>query len=240
VNRAVATPVLVGLDAAGTPAAWRAAGFAVDDAGTVAIGQVRVTVGMGGRGISGWTLTGVPPATAIDGLRTRVASDEPVAVDAHPNGALRIDHLVVWSGDDARTVRALEAHGFAVRRVREDARPGQRQTFLRAGEVIVELVASTGASATSGTPRTSGTSGTSGADGNAGTPGTPGTSGTSGTDERARFYGIAVTVRDLDRCAALLGDALGPIGAAVQPGRRIATLRGDRVGLPVPIAFMSA
>jgi hypothetical protein len=206
VSRAVAGPVLVGLDAAGTPAAWRAAGFAVDDAGTVAIGHVRVIVGVGRRGISAWTLTGVPPATSIDGLRTRMASDEPSAVSAHPNGALLVDHLVVWSADDARTVRALEAHGFAVRRVRDDVRPGRRQTFLRAGEVIVELVASTD---------------------------------TPDADERARFYGIAVTVTDLDACATLLGDTLGPIGAAVQPGRRIATLRGDRIGLPVPIAFMS-
>jgi hypothetical protein len=216
-----ATPVLVGLDAAGTPDAWRTAGFTVDDDGTVSIGQVRVTVGVGRRGISAWTLTGVPPTTSIDGLRTSVASDGATAGRAHPNGALRIDHLVVWSGDDARTVRALEAIGFVVRRVREDARPGQRQTFLRAGEVIVELVASTNTS-DADTSRT----GTSGTD-------------TSGADPRAGFYGIAVTVTDLDACGTLLGDTLGPIGDAVQPGRRIATLRGNRIGLPVPIAFMN-
>jgi hypothetical protein len=207
VTRAPAAPVLVGLDAAGTPAAWRAAGFAVDDAGTVPIGDVRVAVGVGGRGISAWTLSGVPPTDSIDGLPTRVAGREPAAAGAHPNGASIIDHLVVWSDDDTRTIEAFETAGFTVRRVREDARPGYRQTFLRAGEVIVELVAPAGAS-----------------DG----------------DGRARFFGIAVTVTDLDGCATLLGDALGPIRDAVQPGRRIATLRGDRIGLPVPVAFMSA
>ena len=54
-----------------------------------------------------------------------------------------------------------------------------------------------------------------------------------------RFWGLAFTTSDLDACAALLGDALGHIKDAVQPGRRIATLRHKDVGLTVPIAFMS-
>jgi hypothetical protein len=56
----------------------------------------------------------------------------------------------------------------------------------------------------------------------------------------AQFFGIACTVSDLDACASLLGDALGDIKDAVQPGRRIATLHGRAIGLNVPIAFMSA
>ncbi len=54
-----------------------------------------------------------------------------------------------------------------------------------------------------------------------------------------RFWGLAFTTADLDECAALLGDKLGAIKDAVQPGRRIATLRHKDVGLTVPIAFMS-
>jgi hypothetical protein len=54
-----------------------------------------------------------------------------------------------------------------------------------------------------------------------------------------RFWGLAITVADLDKCAALLGDRLGRIKDAVQPGRRIATLRHEACGLTVPIAFMS-
>jgi hypothetical protein len=131
---------------------------------------------------------------------------------SHPNGTTSIDHLVVSTPDDARTIAGLEALGFEVRRVREDARPGLRQTFLRAGEVVIELVTAT----------------------------TTATATAAGPDRGlARFYGIACTVADLEACAALLGDALGPIGDAVQPGRRIATLRGKAIGLAVPIAFMS-
>ena len=55
---------------------------------------------------------------------------------------------------------------------------------------------------------------------------------------RARFFGLAFTVADLDATAARLGDALGPAKDAVQPGRRIATVRSG--GAPgVPVAFMS-
>ncbi len=54
----------------------------------------------------------------------------------------------------------------------------------------------------------------------------------------ARFWGLAVVVISLDELAQRLGDRLGPIEAALQPGRRIATLRGE-AGISVPLAFMS-
>jgi hypothetical protein len=206
---------LVGLDAAGTADAWAAAGFAVVD-GTVAIGAVRIAIGVGHRGVAAWTLAGIPDTDEVDGLPTRVVSDGAVSERAgtgvlpvHPNGATLIDHLVIFSPDDERTIGALVALGFDVRRVRDDARPGLRQTFLRAGEVILELVARADAAP----------------------PAEP---------QPAQFFGIACTVSDIDACASLLGDALGGIKDAVQAGRRIATLHGRAIGLDVPIAFMSA
>jgi hypothetical protein len=57
-------------------------------------------------------------------------------------------------------------------------------------------------------------------------------------DEPARFYGIAFTVADLDATAAFLGEGLGDVKDAVQPGRRIATLR-RAAGAGIPVAFMS-
>jgi hypothetical protein len=63
------------------------------------------------------------------------------------------------------------------------------------------------------------------------TPGTP--------DAPAAFYGLAFTVADLDATAALLGAGLSDVRAAVQPGRRIATLRHRDLGLSVPVAFLS-
>jgi hypothetical protein len=54
-----------------------------------------------------------------------------------------------------------------------------------------------------------------------------------------RPFGLSPTVSDLDACAQLLGDRLGMIKDATQPGRRIATLRHEACGLTIPIAFMS-
>jgi hypothetical protein len=54
----------------------------------------------------------------------------------------------------------------------------------------------------------------------------------------ARFWGIAFTVADLDATAALLGADLGEVKTAVQPGRRIASLRME-AGVSLPLAFMS-
>ena len=55
----------------------------------------------------------------------------------------------------------------------------------------------------------------------------------------ASFWGLALTVDDIDVTAALLGDHLGQVTDAVQPGRRIATLRHETLGIPVPIAFLT-
>jgi len=54
----------------------------------------------------------------------------------------------------------------------------------------------------------------------------------------ARFWGLVVTVADLDRLAADLGERLGAVKSAVQPGRQIATLRPS-AGLTEAVAFMS-
>ncbi|MGZ4173910.1 MAG: VOC family protein [Solirubrobacteraceae bacterium] len=53
----------------------------------------------------------------------------------------------------------------------------------------------------------------------------------------ARFWGLVVIVNDLDALAARLEDRLGAPRPAVQPGRRIATLR-DTAGSSTQVAFM--
>jgi hypothetical protein len=52
----------------------------------------------------------------------------------------------------------------------------------------------------------------------------------------ARFWGITFAVAELDAVGTLLGDRLGSIRDAVQPGRRIATIRREaNLGLPVAL-----
>jgi hypothetical protein len=54
----------------------------------------------------------------------------------------------------------------------------------------------------------------------------------------ARFWGLTIVVISLERLAERLGEQLGEIHPAVQPGRRIATLRGSS-GVSPAVAFMS-
>lgn len=53
-----------------------------------------------------------------------------------------------------------------------------------------------------------------------------------------RYWGITFVASDLDALAAQLGDRLGSVRDAVQPGRRIVTLRRE-AGSSIPIAFMT-
>jgi hypothetical protein len=60
----------------------------------------------------------------------------------------------------------------------------------------------------------------------------------AGGDRPAFFWGLAFIAPDLDATVAHLGDRAGEARDAVQPGRRIATLRRS-AGLSVPVALMT-
>jgi hypothetical protein len=201
-----------------SPDAWRRVGFAVDDTGCCQVGTVRLRISEqdDARGVVSWVLVATPEddVTDVDGLAT--SAGEPPAPSAaatgdHPNGARSIDHLVVVTPDVERTVRAVERTlGVPLRRTRDGESAGRpvRQAFFRLGEVILEVVGSPEPD-----PRASA--------------------------EPARFFGIAVTVVSLDAAVDLLGPELvSEHRPAVQPGRRIATVK-SAAGLAVPVALMS-
>jgi hypothetical protein len=193
------------------PEAWRAAGFAPDGE-LVEVGTVRLRLaGPGaGKGITGWSLRG-PGATELDGLPTTVSDRPPAAGATQPNGVRTVDHVVAFSPDLDRTVAALRAAGLDFRRLREEPTPAgaPRQAFFRLAAVILEVVQAPEGSRIASDP-----------------------------DGPARLWGISFGVEDLDATAALLGERLGSVRDAVQPGRRIATLRRE-AGLGPAIAFMS-
>jgi hypothetical protein len=208
-------PTLDELTIADTPAAWRDCGFEVDgEVGTLGEVRVRPAGEEAGRGLVGWSLREVA-ATDLDGLATsRSDSPPPPPPAAHPNGVTALDHVVVISPDLDRTIGALEAAGLDLRRVREEPTPAgaPRQAFFRIGSPILEVVQEPSEAA----ERAGG-----------------------GTDRAAFFWGLALVAPDLDASVAWLGgDRVGEARDAVQPDRRIATLRRS-AGLAVPVALIS-
>ncbi len=201
------------LTVADAPAAWAALGFEVDG-DTCVIGEVGIRlVGLGaGKGLTGWSLRGMK-STELDGLpMTPSDRPPPKGPSIHPNGVTALDHVVAITPALERTVAALQGAGLDLRRIREEPTPAgaPRQAFFRLGATILEVVQEPEDAIERG----------------------------GGVDRPALFWGLALTAPDLDATVARLGDRVSEIRPAVQPGRRIATLRRS-AGLALPVALMT-
>ncbi|HEX3434571.1 MAG TPA: hypothetical protein VHT25_10970 [Solirubrobacteraceae bacterium] len=201
------------LELADEPAGWAALGFSVSDA-AVQLGGVRLRMAgrEAGRGIVGWSLGGVT-SSELDGLPRPGAHEPPTdAPPSHRNGIVAIDHVVAMTPDLDRSVRALQAAGLDLRRVREQPTPAgaPRQAFFRLGEAILEVVQE---------PQQI-------------------VAERGGADGPARLWGLALIAPQLDRTVTELAPHAGAVRDAVQPGRRIVTLKRS-AELAVPIALMS-
>lgn len=209
-----ARPLLTGLELAADAGPWAEAGFAVESS-AVSVGAVRIELRgrSAGRRIAAWSVYGLA-STDLDGLPTHRAAEPPSADSPapHPNGVVALDHVVAFSPSLERTVAALKAAGLDLRRIREGptAAGAQRQAFFRLGQPILEVIEHP-----------------------------PGTDAADDRAAPARFWGLAFVVADLDESARALGPLLGEVRDAIQPGRRIATVRRE-AGLGLPVALMSA
>jgi hypothetical protein len=197
---------------ADTPDAWSALGFALNG-DTCVVGDVRIRLAGpdAGSGLIGWSLRDVE-GTELDGLPTTRSDRQPPGErPAHPNGIAGLDHIVAITPALDRTVAALQGAGLDLRRIREEPTPpgAPRQAFFRLGANILEVVQEP----SEATER-------------------------AGGDRSAFFWGLAFVAPDLEATVAGLGDRVSEIRPAVQPGRRIATLRRS-AGLAVPIALMT-
>ena len=220
---------LVSITVADDPAAWAAAGFTVTNGNHVHIGDTIFELAgraHEARGITSWRLAGLDSSLAtgwsdgLDGLPTELIDQPDGPRDhlgqdrgpdsAHPNGVIGLDHVVVATPDLERTIAALGEVGLKCRRIRETTSYGSpmRQAFFRVGTTVLEVV--------------SGDTGT----------------GQTAADAPATWFGLAVDVTDLDLMGAMLGDGLGQVKVAVQPGRRIATLRHKSFDMTVAVAAM--
>jgi hypothetical protein len=207
-------PTIEELAIADDTAAWRRLGFEVDgDRCRIGAVRLRLLGGDAGSGIVGWTVRGLS-ANDLDGVPTSLAgpaspgAEVPESPAPHPNGALAIDHVVVLTPNLERTNRALERAGLELRRIRE---AGTGQNPVRQGFFrLGDVILEVVEARAEGEVETA----------------------------PARFWGLVVVVDDLDRVAAMLGRDLGAPKDAVQPGRRIATVRGS-AGLSLPLALMT-
>lgn len=207
------TPTIDELTIADIADAWSALGFVVDSDACV-IGDVRIRLAgsEAGKGLTGWSLRDVE-STELDGLST-ARSDRPAPDESpeHPNGITAIDHVVAITPALERTVAAMQAAGLDLRRIRDEPTPAgaPRQAFFRLGATILEVVQEPEEGIERG----------------------------GGVDRPAFFWGLALVAPDLDETVAGLGDQVSEIRDAIQPGRRIATLRRS-AGLAVPVALMT-
>ena len=188
----------------GKPERWRKLGFDVQEDAVALLGGLRIELlpPHGDGAIESWALEGADVPASIEGLATDsgARSDSEAS---HPNGAIAIDHLVVFTPSLERTTAAFAALGVECRRVRE-AGGGVRQGFFLMDDLLVEVVDGTGLE----------------------------------DDAPARFWGITVVVSDIDHASRLLADNLGRVKDAVQPGRRIATVRPEASG-GLPLALIT-
>lgn len=196
--------------------AWRGAGFAVGDDGTCRIGAVVIRL-LGraiGTGVRAWSFRDLAAdVTDLDGIPTRGVDPGPGAGPdggAHPNGVELIDHVVVATPDPERTIAALERAGLIHRRTRlPDDHPAPMRQDFFRAGEVILELIG------------------------------PRDPDPAEADRPARIYGLAHTVTDLDASAAALGPLLGPAKDAVQPGRRIATVRTRDLDLSVPTALLT-
>jgi hypothetical protein len=207
------TPTIDELAVADGPEAWAALGFEVDgDACVVGDMRIRLAGSGAGKGLTGWSLRGIE-RTELDGLATTQSDRQPSEGPAvHPNGITALDHVVAITPALDRTVAVLQNVGLDLRRIREEPTlaGAPRQAFFRLGATILEVVQEPPEAIERG----------------------------GGADRSAFFWGLAFVAPDLDTTVAGLGDRVSEVRAAVQPGRRIATLRRS-AGLSVPVALIT-
>ncbi len=212
-SAAMPAPTIDSITVADDADRWASLGFAVED-GVCALGSVelRFSGGDSGRGILGWSLRDVL-STELDGLRDELSTApgrEPAP--AHENGVAAIDHVVAMSPFFERSVE--RAAGCRARPA-----PYPRRADGR-GSAAAGLLP-----ARRRDPRAR-----------------AGARGDRGAGRRARSPGALLGARAARRGPRRDGrDARAARRAdprAVQPGRRIATIRRS-AGLAVPVALMS-
>mmetsp|Transcript_75561 Transcript_75561/g.238900 ORF Transcript_75561/g.238900 Transcript_75561/m.238900 type:complete len:258 (-) Transcript_75561:191-964(-) len=205
------------------PSAWRALGFAVDEEGVVTLPGFRIQLlgrakqpagGAVSLGLAGLPGVGCSSGELDEADGVPIHRCDPVgeSLSAHGNGVIGLDHLVVRTPDWRRTKGALAAVGLFPKRQTDVVRRGLVQVFYRAEGDHSPIIEMVG-------------------------PVVPPKEGEAG---HAEIWGLTFVSGDLDKTHAVLPKHTKPPWKAVQPGRRITTLRhGGELGVSLALAFMS-
>lgn len=200
------------------PGAWSTIGFAVTASGCVPVGRTTLLADGYDSGRTGWSFDAVAALPDLDGIPVidmvqhedrSAPRDQPI----HPNGIVSIDHVVVATPDCRRTTTAFTTAGFPIRRTINTERFGSpmQQSFLWAGDVIIEVIGPVSTDAHAGEPKAG----------------------------KASLFGLTFTTTDMDLTVSVMGDLIGDPGPALQPDRSIATVRTRGTGLGTRIAVMT-
>jgi hypothetical protein len=193
------------------PDAWQAAGFTVDDDGTCRLGSVRVRLAgrRAGLGLRSWTLRDLPNPFSGG------------AIDAIPTGLARA----------AAAEPAVHANGARLIDHLVLMTPDRARTVAALEAVGLDVRRVRPAKGPNGTPMSQTFF-------RLGEVVLEVVAPDVAADGPARFFGLALTVDDLDGQAARSAH-VGPVKDAVQPGRRIATVDHRSLGFSLAIALMS-
>ena len=193
--------------------AWTRAGFSVDSDAVCRIGGVRIRLAGPdrGAGIVGWSLRGLPSDGSLHDL------------DGIPT--TRSDAVAAMPAEHPNGVLAIDHVVLLspdLRRTVESlttvgVEPRRERDGQLSGRSIRQIFFRAGEVIIEvvGSPETTG-------------------------EGPSTLWGITYVVADIDATAAYFGDRTAPVKDAVQPGRRITTLRHHELGISVPSAMISA
>lgn len=195
------------------PQSWSAAGFAVDgDVCRVGTVDLRLVGTHRGRGLMGWTLAGVDGATtSVDGVTTSVADGDAAKTAAKADVQ---PNGVIEIDHVVLATPNVDRTMAAINRLGWEPR---RERQGRLGDAPVRQVfyrPNRVIVEVVGPPEVS-------------------------DDGPASLWGVTFTVADIDAAAAHFGPAASPVREAVQPGRKILTLRHRALNLSVRTAVIS-
>ncbi|MCV7419240.1 glyoxalase [Mycobacterium yunnanensis] len=194
------------------PEAWTRAGFSLDADAVCRVGGVGIRlVGRDrGTGIVGWSLRGAPFDTSdVDGIATTTVPDGP---PAPPPG--RHSNGVV--SVDHVVVFSPDLPRTLAALAGLGAHPRRERDGVLGGRPIRQVFLRLGEVIVE----------------------VVGGAEAAG-DGPATLWGLTFVVDDVEAAVAALGDRTSPVKEAVQPGRRITTLRHDEFGMSVRTALIS-